>query len=163
MPPVNLIRPRANDTAAARLAASWEDAWNRHDMDAAASLVAQDVEFVTVAGLWLRGREEFLSHHRRIHAMQMQDSQWVNLAVSQRVIRDDLVLIHLEWRVTGDREPDGTARPPRLGLFTWLTTPAGDALRILAAHNTNLRSDLCHRMSGSVESASITGGNPWSA
>lgn len=156
------ILSRTDDVTAkaTALAAAWADAWNQHDMDAAASLVAPDVEFVTVAGLWLQGRDEFLKHHRHIHTMQMRDSQWVNLAISQRPIQNDLVLIHLEWGVTGDRESDGTPRQPRLGLFTWLTNPVGEVLRILAAHNTNLRPDLRHRLSGSAGSNTITGEHP---
>jgi uncharacterized protein (TIGR02246 family) len=156
------ILSQTDDVAApsAALAASWADAWNRHDMDAAAILVAPEIEFVTVAGLWLRGRDEFLKHHRHIHEMQMRDSQWVNLAISQRPIQNDLVLIHLEWRITGDRELDGTPRQPRHGLFTWLAAPVGQVLRILAAHNTNLRPDLRHRLSRSAGTNIITGENP---
>jgi uncharacterized protein (TIGR02246 family) len=144
-----------------RLIDAWADAWNRHDMDIAASLVATDVEFVTVGGLWLRGRDEFLDYHRRIHASQMRDSQWTNLAVSRRYVRRDLALVHLEWRITGDREPDGALRRPRLGLFSWLVAHDDQAPFILAAHNTNLRPDLGHRVTGTdVGSPSITGANP---
>src|SRR5215208_5331513 len=39
---------------------AWARAWNAHDMKAAADLVDPNVDFVTVAGLWLRSRDEFL-------------------------------------------------------------------------------------------------------
>ena len=124
-------------------------AWNAHDMDAAARLVVPGVEFVTVAGLWLRGRREFLEHHRRIHAAQMRDSRWTNLAVDARPLPGGLALIHLEWAIEGDRDPDGTPRPPRRGIFTWLAAREGDGVwRIAAAHNTDLRDGLRHRLSG---------------
>jgi uncharacterized protein (TIGR02246 family) len=143
-------------TTAAALAKAWMAAWNAHDMDAAARLLTPEVEFVTVAGLWLRGREEFLDHHRRIHAMQMRDSRWVNVATNSQSLRDDFALVHLEWAMEGDREPDGRPRPPRRGIFTWLVVRGDDgAWRIAAAQNTNLRDDIRHRLSGS-EAASPT-------
>jgi len=42
---------------------AWADAWNQHDVDALARLVSPDVEFVNVAGIWLRGFDEFKQHH----------------------------------------------------------------------------------------------------
>ena len=132
--------------AAGVLAERWAEAWNAHDMEAAARLVTADVEFVTVAGRWLRGRGEFLAHHRQIHAMQMRDSRWTNLAIGARAIRNDLALVHLEWAIAGDRDPDGTPRQPREGLFTWLAAREGEAWRIAAAHNADLRTGVRHRL-----------------
>jgi len=142
--------PNPSATTAAALAEAWMAAWNAHDMDAAAELFAPDVEFVNVAGLWLRGREEFLDHHRRIHAMQMRNSRLAHLATSIRSIRDDLALIHLEWLMEGDRERDGAPRAaPRRGIFTWLAAREDDGVwRIIAAHNTNLSDHIRHRLSG---------------
>src|SRR4026207_639179 len=58
------------------LVEAWAAAWNAHDMPRAAALVAADVDFVTVAGRWLKGRDEFLRHHRDIHRRQMRDTTW---------------------------------------------------------------------------------------
>ena len=33
-----------------RMESRWEEAWNKHDMKALASLVAEDVDFISVAG-----------------------------------------------------------------------------------------------------------------
>lgn len=131
------------------LAACWMAAWNAHDMHAAAVLLAPDVEFITVGGLWLRGRSEFLVYHQRIHAIQMRDSRWTNLAIDSRLLRDDLAMVHLEWMIVGDRDPDGTPRAPREGIFTWLAVyeACGGAWHIKASHNTNLRRDVKHRLS----------------
>jgi uncharacterized protein (TIGR02246 family) len=136
--------------AAKVLSDAWAAAWNAHDMEAAAGLVTADVEFVNVAGRWLRGRAEFLAYHRSIHAAQMRDSRWISLAVDTRPLRNDLALIHLEWVIEGDCDPDGTPRAPREGIFTWIAAREGDgAWRIAVAHNTNLRTDVHHRLSWS--------------
>src|SRR5262249_34544575 len=121
-----LARTQASPAADAERAVSgvidaWAEAWNAHDMEQARALVAADVDFVTVAGLWLKGVEEFLAHHRAIHRMQMRESEWTNLQRELRFIREDLCLVHIEWTIAGDRDPDGTPRERRCGLFTWLT------------------------------------------
>jgi uncharacterized protein (TIGR02246 family) len=123
---------------------AWQQAWNRHDADALAALVTTDVEFVTVAGLRLRGRPEFLDHHRLMHATQMRTSRWTNLATTLRPLPGGLALQHLEWDIEGDFDPDGSPRPPRRGIFTWVLQLQPAPL-ILAGHNTNLAPALPHR------------------
>jgi uncharacterized protein (TIGR02246 family) len=124
---------------------AWADAWNRHDVDALARLVCPDVEFVNVAGVWLRGFDEFKQHHAKIHRFQMKQSTWTNVAHQVRQLNDDLFLMHLEWAIAGDRDPDGTPRRPRLGIFTWLIVAWVSDWRIAAAHNTNLGEGISHR------------------
>lgn len=126
---------------------AWQGAWNRHDAHALAALVTPDVEFVTVAGLWLRGRQEFLAHHRLLHATQMRESLWTNIGATRRMLAGGQALQHLEWRIEGDSNPDGTPRPPRQGIFTWVLQLRPSPL-ILAGHNTNHASHLAHRLSG---------------
>jgi uncharacterized protein (TIGR02246 family) len=124
--------------AAAAIAEQWQCAWNAHRMDRMASLLAHDVDFVNVTGRWLRGRAEFLEHHVRVHEMQMRESRWTNLNLNVRAISADVVLAHLEWRIEGDRDPDGRSRAPRCGVFTWVVAFDGTEALILAAHNTNV-------------------------
>lgn len=125
---------------------AWTTAWNAHDMHRAATLVEPDVDFVTVAGRWLRGREEFLSHHRDIHGRHMRTTAWTTLAHAERRLRDDLVVAHVEWVLAGELDPDGAPRPPRAGIFTWVIRRRDGAWRIAVAHNTNLRADTPHRL-----------------
>jgi uncharacterized protein (TIGR02246 family) len=64
-----MSRPEGGSAAGIdALIEAWARAWNAHDMQAAAALVHDDVDFVTVAGLWLRGRDEFATRmERRAH------------------------------------------------------------------------------------------------
>jgi uncharacterized protein (TIGR02246 family) len=130
------------------LIGAWTDTWNAHDMHAAAALVEADVDFVTVAGRWLRGQDEFLRHHHDIHRLHMRETTWVTLGYEVRRLRDDLALAHLEWTITGERDADGSPRSPRLGIFTWLIACSRGGWLIAAAHNTNLRRDTPHRLAG---------------
>ena len=124
--------------AAAALAEGWQSAWNGHRMESAAALLAPDADFVNVVGHWMRGRSQFLEHHVRLHQMQMRESRWTNLSLTLRTLSEQVALAHLEWRIEDDRDPDGRARAPRRGLFTWVLAFDGATAVITAAHNTNV-------------------------
>ncbi len=134
----NSDRSTSQHEAAAALAERWQSAWNRHRIENAAALLAPDADFVNVAGKWLRGRSQFLEHHVRLHQMQMRESRWTNLALTLRTLSEQWALAHLEWRIEGDCDPDGRARAPRRGLFTWVLAIDGPTAVITAAHNTNV-------------------------
>ena len=134
----HVLDAASSQHAAAVLAERWQLAWNQHDMESAAALIAPDGDFVNVGGRWLRGREEFLEYHVRLHEMQMRDSTWSNLALTVRQLSPNVAVAHLEWRIEGDRDPDGGKREPRQGVFTWVLATDGDVTLIEAAHNTNV-------------------------
>ena len=120
-------------------------------MAAAAELVAIDVDFVTVAGRWLRGRREFWEHHRDIHERHLRATTWTTLAWDARRLRGGFVLAHVEWVIAGEPAAPG-APQPRTGIFTWLLARSGGRWLIAAAHNTNLRADTRHRLAGRTRS-----------
>ena len=128
------------------LVEAWAQTWNAHDMRGATALMAADVDFVTVAGRWLRGREEFLRHHQAIHRQHMRETTWETAGYALRPLRDDLVLVHHEWTITGERDVQGALCPARSGIFTWLTAWCDGSWLIAVAHNTNLRADTSHRL-----------------
>jgi uncharacterized protein (TIGR02246 family) len=121
-----------------RLATQWQEAWNKHDMDALASLVAEDVGFVTVSGAWLRDRKAFKEHHAQMHVMQFKESVWSTTEVEVKSVKPQIAIVHLRWGMKGDKDPDGTPRPPRRGVFTWAVTRPRGSWLIQAAQITNL-------------------------
>jgi uncharacterized protein (TIGR02246 family) len=122
-------------------------------MEAAAALVTPDVDFINVFGRWLKGRPEFVEHHRRLHCVQMRNSTWINLNHEIRFIHGDLAIVHLEWTIEGDQDPDGTPRGRRKGLFTWVLSREDDGWLIMAAHNTNLHPGVGHRLTPVIGSS----------
>lgn len=120
------------------LSASWQDAWNRHDMKALANLVAENVDFITVGGRWLKSRDEFLKHHAERHEVVFKQSEWHNKDTHVKLIRPDLGVVHLEWAMKGDRDPDGTPRQARQGIFTWIVERKDKQWSIIEAQNTNI-------------------------
>ena len=138
--------PDGNQTAMVELCSAWAGAWNRHDAHALSLLCGSDIDFVTVAGLWLRGIGEFRNHHAEIHRLQMRESIWTNIAHATSLLSDNIALIHLQWAIAGDRDPDGAPGAPRQGLFTWVIARRSEEWRIVAAHNSNLRQEVRQRL-----------------
>jgi uncharacterized protein (TIGR02246 family) len=131
---------RAKDEAAVKqLGQAWQDAWNTHDMDALASLPAEDADFVHVGGRLLEGRKAFEDYHAKRHAMQFKESVWTTTDVRVKFLKPDIALAHVHWGMKGDKNPVGTPRQPRRGLFTWVVTKPRGGWLIRASHNTNIR------------------------
>jgi len=117
----------------------WQEAWNRHDMKALAALVAEDVDFVTVSGTWLKGRKAFEELHARTHAMMFKESVLTTTDVQLKFLKPDIALVHVSWGMKGDKDPDGTPRQPRRGILTHVVTKHGGRWLIQASQNTNIR------------------------
>ncbi len=116
----------------------WETAWNQHDIAALAALIAEDGDFVTVGGRWLRGRKEFEEFHAGKHDMMFKDSIWTTTDTQVRFLRQDLSIVHVMWQLRGDRDPDGRHRQPRNGIFTWTVSKRDGKWLIDAAQNNNM-------------------------
>jgi uncharacterized protein (TIGR02246 family) len=117
----------------------WGKYWNNHDMDSMGSLLHDDVDFVTVAGAWLKGKKEAVSGHKERHKVIFKTSIWRTDKVTIKYVSDDLAIIHINWGINGDVDPDGTPRRPRNGIFTWVVIKQKQQWLLLAVHNVNIR------------------------
>ena len=134
------MKGNTKDTEAIKnIALKWQDAWNRHDMKALTALVAEDVDFITVGGVWQKNQKEFEEYHAKGHAMQFKESVWTTKNTTVKFIKSDIAVAHVEWAIKGDKDPDGTPRQPRQGIFTWVLERKKGAWLIIAAQNTNIR------------------------
>jgi uncharacterized protein (TIGR02246 family) len=131
---------QAADEAAIRdIQARWDDAWNRHDVQALSALVADDVRFVNVAGQVLKSRAEFQQLQTRTHAMQFKESVRTVTATQIKFITPEIAIAHVSWGMRGDRDPDGTARQPRNGVMMQVLVNRDGKWIVVAAQNTNIR------------------------
>jgi uncharacterized protein (TIGR02246 family) len=126
--------------AVRRMATRFAETWNAHDIEALAELFAEDADFVNVAGTRLKGRAQIRTEHAQRHEMQFKDSTLTIRGVAVRFPRSDVAIAHVEWAMKGDRDSDGTSRPPREGVMSWTVVKEGAAWRIAASHNTDVRS-----------------------
>jgi len=130
---------QADEDEIAGIQARWDDAWNRHDIKALSALVADDVRFVNVAGKVLNGRDEFEKLQTRTHATQFKDSVRTVTGTDIKFLSADIAVAYVRWGMRGDKDADGTPRPPRNGVMMQVLVKRGGAWTIVAVQNTNVR------------------------
>ena|ERR1700716_2196723 len=126
-----------DEKALRELPLAFTDAWGKHDGHELAKIMADDVDFVTVSATWLSGRADFEKYHTRLLTGQFKESTRTPLETAVRFIRPDLALLHCSWRHQGDKNVDGSVRPPRTGMMTMLAEKRKGTWLIVAAQNTN--------------------------
>jgi uncharacterized protein (TIGR02246 family) len=119
------------------IATSWESAWNAHDMKALFALVTVDADLVNVGGKHWKGRDQIEAEHK-LRLSQFHESTWTSKAVTVQLLKPDIALVHANWSIVGDKDPDGGARKPREGVFMWVVTKQSGRWQIRAAQNTNV-------------------------
>jgi uncharacterized protein (TIGR02246 family) len=129
----------ADEQAIRDLADRFKVAWNTHDMNILGSITTDDVDFVNVAGLHWKGREQVVKEHAQRHAVRFKNSVWTNKAVGVQFLRSDMALVHVEWETHGDLDFDLKPWPPRKGIFSWLVIKTGVDWKIRAVQNTDVQ------------------------
>jgi uncharacterized protein (TIGR02246 family) len=128
----------AADVSAVRaIPQAFADAWGKGDAHQLSNLMSADVDFVTVGATWLHGRSDFETYHGRLLGGRFKGSVNTPLAVKERCLNGELCLLHWSWRLEGDRNADGSARPPRVGLMTMVVEKRAGAWTVVSAQNTN--------------------------
>ncbi|MGH9794913.1 MAG: SgcJ/EcaC family oxidoreductase [Candidatus Acidiferrales bacterium] len=128
----------SDEEAIRQIPARFEAAWNQHDMNALASLFAEDADFVNVAGTWWKGRQEIEQAHARTHATIFRISTLRLGQVKVRFLKPDVSVAHVSWGLSGDANPDGAPRPPRAGVMSLVVVKQNGLWLVASAHNTNL-------------------------
>ena len=130
------------------LASSFQDSWNRHDIDALASLMAEDVDYVTVVGAkdWEKGRREFKDRHADAHKTMFKESVLTVKETHVRFIRPDLVIAHVLWATSGDVIPNRKPGDARTGIFTWVVEKRVGRWLIIASQNTDDKQPLTEQV-----------------
>ena len=112
-------------------------AWASASGESLGALMAKETDFITVGGLWLHGRADFVIYHDRLLKDRFRGSSITPLEVRVEPVRDDLAFVRWSWRIVGDRNADGSDRPPRVGLMSMLAEKKGGQWLVIASQNTN--------------------------
>ncbi len=128
---------RQDEKAVRALPQAFTNAWAKHDGHELAKIMAEDVDFVTVGATWLSGRADFEKYHTRLLSGRFKESTSTPLEIAVRFIRPDLALIHWSWSIQGDKNADGSPRPPRFGLTSMLAEKRKGTWLVAVAQNTN--------------------------
>jgi uncharacterized protein (TIGR02246 family) len=128
---------KADDEALRKLPQLHCEAWNKGDAHELAKLMADDGDFVTVATVYLHGRADYEKFHARLLSGRFKNSSFTPLETTVRFLRPDMGVVHWSWKMTGDKNYDGTDRPPRFGLMTLVVEKREGSWQIVVAQNTN--------------------------
>src|SRR5215467_2583222 len=120
-----------------KLPQSFCDAWAKRDGHELAKIMTDDVDFVTVATVYLHGRTDFEKFHARLLSGRFKDSTITPLEITARFLRPDTAVVHWSWKIAGDKNFDGTPRAPRFGMMTMVAQKRGSTWQVVVAQNTN--------------------------
>ncbi len=132
-----LAQSKTDEEVVGKLPQDFCDAWAKHDGHALAKIMAEDVDFVTVATTYLHGRADFEAFHVRLLGGRFKDSTITVLKTTTRFLRSDMAVVHWSWKIEGDKNPDGTARQPRYGMMTLVAEKQNGNWLVIVGQNTN--------------------------
>lgn len=131
------------DEAAIRLIETrFNDAWNRHDPAGMVEALAEDGQFVTVNGVWMKNRPEFQRLMERLHGADgpFRSSTRETLELGVRFLATDVAMVHSRFRVSGDVVEDGQA-VSREGIGLRVVRKQDGHWQTLAVQNTDIRAN----------------------
>ena len=129
-----------DETAIRQIETRFNEAWNRHDPDGMVESLTDDGQFVTVNGVWMKTRSEFLSLMQRLHGAcgPFRSSSRETLEMQVRLLAPDVAMVHSRFRVRGDVEEDGKA-VAREGVGIRVVRKLDGRWRTVAVQNTDIR------------------------
>jgi len=129
---------KADEAAAGKLPQAFCDGWAKHDGHELAKIMADDVDFVTVATTYLHGRADFEKFHARLLSGRFKESTLVPLQTTVRFLRPEMAVVHWSWKIEGDKNFDGVRRQePRYGMMTMVAEKRNGNWLVVVAQNTN--------------------------
>ena len=76
------------------LTVKWQHYWNIHNMDSMGTLLQENVDFVNVAGVWLKGKAATIIDHKQKHlGIIFKNSVWTTDSVAIKYVKPDLAVI----------------------------------------------------------------------
>jgi uncharacterized protein (TIGR02246 family) len=116
----------------------FEDAWNRHDMDAFAALFATDADFVNVIGMRWVGRDAIKQHHAASHATIFKSSTLRIENTTVRFLNADVATARSMWILSGITSETGQLAPSRTGILTHVLERIDGHWLIVLTQNTDI-------------------------
>ena len=90
-----------------KVLATYEDSWNRHDMEIFASVFTKDCDYVNIAGRHWKGVDENVRQHAALFQGRLAGVIQSATGVQIRFLKPDVALVHATWDVSGYTRPSG--------------------------------------------------------
>src|SRR5260370_27190863 len=95
---------KADEEAARKLPQAFREAWAKHDGHELAKIMADDVDFVTVATTYLHGRADFETFHARLLSGRFKESTLTPLQTTVRFLQPDVAVGPFCWKIARDKK-----------------------------------------------------------
>jgi uncharacterized protein (TIGR02246 family) len=103
----------------------WDEAWNRHDAKALSALLSEDVDFVTVMGVWYKGRADFEQRMVQTHQGPFRTSKRKTTEITLKFLTPVIAVVQARWEMSGLYNVNGTVRDPWEGIITRVVQKIG--------------------------------------
>jgi uncharacterized protein (TIGR02246 family) len=130
----------ADEDEIRRIETRFNEAWNRHDPAGMVEALVEDGQFVTVNGVWMKTRAEFLGLMERLHDANgpFRLSSRETLETHVRFLAADVAMVHSRFRVSGDLVEDGKA-VAREGVGIRVVRKRDGRWQTVAVQNTDIK------------------------
>jgi uncharacterized protein (TIGR02246 family) len=112
-------------------------AFNAHDAKAFGTLFTEDADWVSVAGIRVKGRADIEAEHDKAFTTFFKSATLASTGTTVRLVRPDVAVVHFTWELTGQVDKEGKVAAPRRGVITIVAAKEGDQWKITAGQNTN--------------------------
>lgn len=128
-----------DDEAVRKVVASYEEAWNTHQMDALARLFREDAEWINKVGMHWRGRDEIMRAHTVFHETIFKNHKYRTDAVQTRLIAPGVAVAVVTETFDGFTAPDGRQWPQARNRLSYIMLKGPEGWKI--AHGQNAEID----------------------
>lgn len=112
-------------------------AWNHQQGQGFADYYTQDADFVNIFGMTFAGKQEIEVRHIKILESILKGSIFEVINVRLREAKPDLVIAHVNWKVSNIQEPGKEPLKETIkGVFTHVFLKNQDKWEIVATQNT---------------------------
>lgn len=112
----NLSDQTGDSTGALALVANYVAAFNNHNADALTSLFAEKADFVDPRGEWSEGRAMIAERIGRAFSGYFRNVRMTEDTSTIKFISPDIAVIHYQWTISGQINPDGSIGEPFHGI-----------------------------------------------
>lgn len=116
----------------------FEQAWNRHDVDALFEAFAPDADFIDTDGMLWHGRESIAARHEALFRDALSGSILRFRTVKVRKLSRTSAVVYGIWSMTGHAGDSPSTLPVRTGLWVFVLARTGGTWSIVASQATEI-------------------------
>lgn len=116
----------------------FKDAWNNYDAKGIANLFFENADFVNVTGKWWDNKEDICKAHDFGFRVIFKNSRLEVVNIKEKMLRDDIAVVHARVRVTGQTEKEVEKADIRETMFLFVVRKENGQWLCESAQNTDI-------------------------